>query len=266
MATNGKLSDADLSPIFNGAGPRVQLSNSAAAAWNSLALHKDTVMRVKGTVSAYRNYASQEHFWKLYQAGKGNLAAKPGKSNHGWGNAADVPPETEASIRRFGKRCNWDKIEAPGERWHFNYVPGFKRPNPGPDPGNPVLRHGSGGFGQDHFVTKVQERLKIHGLAPGKVDGGFGDNTRDALKQFQREKDLKDDGIVGRETWRHLRHAPEATEDEKRLAQEVYEARKELAEKSGEDPTEVSKPDPIRLDEDTLRKVLEDCQTELEKA
>jgi len=99
MATNGKLSDAELSPIFNGAGPRVQLSNSAAAAWNSLALHKDTVMRVKGTVSAYRNYASQEHFWKLYQAGKGNLAAKPGKSNHGWGNAADVPPETEASIR-----------------------------------------------------------------------------------------------------------------------------------------------------------------------
>ncbi len=113
---------------------------------------------------------------------------------------------------------------------------------------------------------KVQERLKIHGLAPGKVDGDFGDGTRDALKQFQREKDLKEDGIAGRETWRHLRHKPEATDDEKQLAQEVFEARKELAEKQGKAPTDVSKPDPIRLDEDTLRKELEDCRTQVEKA
>jgi len=266
MATNGKLSDADLSPIFNGAGPRVQLSNSAAAAWNTLALHEDTVMRVKGTVSAYRTYASQEYFWKLYQAGKGNLAARPGTSNHGLGNAADVPDATQSSIKRHGKRCNWDKIEAPGEAWHFNYVRGFERPDPGPDPGNPVLRHGSGGFGQDTFVTKVQERLKIHGLAPGKVDGDFGDGTRDAVKQLQREKHLKDDGIVGGETWRHLRHKPEATEEEKDLAQKVFESRKELAEKRGDDPTDVSKPDPIRLDEDTLRNELEDCHTELDRA
>jgi murein L,D-transpeptidase YcbB/YkuD len=266
MAKNGRLSDADLSPIFNGAGPRVQLSDSAAAAWNTLALHKDTVMRVKGTVSAYRTFASQEHFWNLYQAGKGNLAARPGTSNHGLGKAADVPDATQASLRRYGKRCNWDKIEAPGEAWHFNYVGGFKRPNPGPDPANPVLRHGSGGFAQDVFVTTVQERLKLHGLAPGKVDGGFGDNTRDAVKLFQREKRLKDDGIVGGETWRHLRHKPEATEEEKDLATKVFESRRELAEKRGDDPTDVAKPDPIRLDEDTLRQELEDCRTELDKA
>jgi len=40
--------------------------------------------------------------------------------------------------------------------------------------------------------------LKIHGLAPGAVDGEFGDKTRQVVKQFQREKNLKDDGIVGR--------------------------------------------------------------------
>lgn len=72
--------------------------------------------------------------------------------------------------------------------------------------------------------------------------------------------------IVGRETWRHLRHKPEATDDEKRLAQEVFEARKELAEKQGKAPTDVSKPDPIRLDEDTLRTELENCRTQVEKA
>ena len=108
--------------------------------------------------------------------------------------------------------------------------------------------------------------MKIHGLAPGAVDGEFGDKTRQVVKQFQREKNLKDDGIVGRETWRHLRHKPEATEEENELAERVYESRKELAEKRGEDPTELSKPDPIRVDEDTLRKALEDCRTELENA
>ncbi len=131
MAKNGRLPDSELSPIFNGPGPRVQLSKGAAAAWNSLALHRDTVMRVNGRASAYRSFASQEHFWRLFQAGKGPLAAKPGTSNHGWGNAADVPGPTQSSIRRFGKRCNWDKIEAFSEPWHFNYVGGFKRPDPG---------------------------------------------------------------------------------------------------------------------------------------
>ncbi len=110
----------------------------------------------------------------------------------------------------------------------------------------------------------MQERLKIHGLDPGKVDGDFGDKTRDEVKQFQREKDLRDDGIVGRETWRHLRQEPEATEEEQELAQQIFECRQELAEKRGEDPKDVTKPDAIRHDEDTLRKVLEDCRTELE--
>lgn len=266
MATNGRLTDADLSPIFNGAGPRVQLSNSAAAAWNTLALHRETVMRVKGTVSAYRSYSSQEHFWNLYKAGKGNLAARPGTSNHGWGNAADVPDATQSSIKRFGERANWRKTEAMNEPWHWNYAGGFERPNPGPDPGNPVLRQGSGGFCQDGFVKRAQERLKVHGHSVGRADGDFGPKTRDAVTQFQSEKRLKADGIVGRETWRHLRQEPEATDEERKLAEQLREARTELAAKRGEDPAEVSSPDPVRLDEDTLREMLEESRIELEEA
>lgn len=39
---------------------------------------------------AWRSYEIQEDFYKKYKAGTGNLAAKPGTSNHGWGIASDL--------------------------------------------------------------------------------------------------------------------------------------------------------------------------------
>jgi len=36
------------------------------------------------------------------------------------------------------------------------------------------------------------------------VDGLFGDQTTNLVKQFQRSQGLHDDGIVGKDTWRTL--------------------------------------------------------------
>lgn len=47
-------------------------------------------------------------------------------------------------------------------------------------------------------VAKIQERLKI------TIDGIFGYETLQAVKQFQREHDLLCDGIVGPKTWAKL--------------------------------------------------------------
>jgi murein L,D-transpeptidase YcbB/YkuD len=35
-------------------------------------------------------------------------------------------------------------------------------------------------------------------------DREFGKNTKTAVQQFQRDRDLEDDGIVGPYTWREL--------------------------------------------------------------
>ena len=61
---------------------------------------------------------------------------------------------------------------------------------PVPD-GRPTLRRGSLG----DSVKDVQSKLHL------QIDGEFGPNTEAAVRQFQREKALVPDGIVGPKTW-----------------------------------------------------------------
>jgi Putative peptidoglycan binding domain/N-acetylmuramoyl-L-alanine amidase len=49
-------------------------------------------------------------------------------------------------------------------------------------------------------VIQLQQRLLSKGFSPGAIDGIFGDNTKQAVIQFQRSTGLKDDGIVGPST------------------------------------------------------------------
>lgn len=68
--------------------------------------------------------------------------------------------------------------------------------------GCPVVRKGAKGN-----VTKlIQKRLLSLGYKLPKwgADGGFGDETVDAVKAFQANNGLSIDGIVGQNTWRKL--------------------------------------------------------------
>lgn len=51
----------------------------------------------------------------------------------------------------------------------------------------------------------VQSALKNAGYYAGAIDGKIGPATRQAIVQFQQSKNLKADGIIGRQTWEHLR-------------------------------------------------------------
>ena len=44
-------------------------------------------------------------------------------------------------------------------------------------------------------------RLTLGGYDTGGVDGIFGANTETAVKKFQKDLGLTQDGIVGPETW-----------------------------------------------------------------
>jgi hypothetical protein len=128
MASNGNLPSSMLTII-----PPGRLERSAAAAWN--AGPGKAGCRLLGPNSGYRSYAMQVYYWNLYQSGRGNLAARPGTSNHGWGRAVDLAaPWMRTWIDRNGARYGWKKTEAFSEWWHVNYVGGF-RPPPNP------LRH-----------------------------------------------------------------------------------------------------------------------------
>lgn len=218
MSSNGQLTDAELSPIAGGG----QLANGPAAGWNAMAAHilkaEGVRIAVTGSMSAYRTYAQQVYFWNLYLSGQGNLAARPGTSNHGWGINVDVPAYVRALIDKYGAQFGWSKSwsDAPSEWWHITYQSGhYSGPDPGPDyvagPTFDVLRRGDQG---DRVLDLTKKLAFVHrprkdGHAPymGNTRREFDGNVEDAVKKFQRDHHLQDDGEVGERTWDQLTDA-----------------------------------------------------------
>ena len=73
---------------------------------------------------------------------------------------------------------------------------------------NPVVASASGGSTGKVSIKpstrEIQQALKNAGFYQGQVDGKLGQQTRDAVKEFQRVHGLKDDGVVGKQTWNKL--------------------------------------------------------------
>lgn len=57
-------------------------------------------------------------------------------------------------------------------------------------------------YGSD--IKKVQSKLNSLGYNAGKVDGYYGNNTKNAIIRFQKAKKISADGIVGPQTWNKL--------------------------------------------------------------
>lgn len=66
-----------------------------------------------------------------------------------------------------------------------------------------VLQIGSNG----PEVVDLQYILQVRGFNPGQTDGDFGLTTEAAVKEFQRSRNLGDDGIVGSSTWTAMGYA-----------------------------------------------------------
>lgn len=116
---------ADLVPSYQ------ELLTAATAAGHDLRIN-----------SAFRSYPEQSDLWDKYLAGTGNLAARPGRSNHQVGIAIDI------NTGGFNTALyNWMKANGPtyhftrtvsGEHWHWEYRPddaaahGYKMPGVNP--------------------------------------------------------------------------------------------------------------------------------------
>jgi peptidoglycan hydrolase-like protein with peptidoglycan-binding domain len=53
-------------------------------------------------------------------------------------------------------------------------------------------------------VSAVQHRLAWEGFFEGDLDGVFGDRTEAAVRQFQNERGIAEDGAIGPKTWAAL--------------------------------------------------------------
>ena len=68
------------------------------------------------------------------------------------------------------------------------------------DQSNPTIKKGSTG----NPVRRAQKRLTLGGYDTGGVDGIFGAKTETAVKRFQKDRGLTQDGIVGPNTWNEI--------------------------------------------------------------
>ena len=66
--------------------------------------------------------------------------------------------------------------------------------------GCPTLKKGASG----NITKLLQEKLVTLGYSTNGVDGIFGSGTYSAIREFQTDKGLSIDGIVGQNTWRKL--------------------------------------------------------------
>lgn len=194
MAANGKLPKSALAPIPGG-----KLRKDAAAAWNAPRGPASHGLRPTGSRSSYRTYAEQQYFWDLYQRG-GNLAAKPGTSNHGWGVAVDLAEMWMRSwIDDHGAEFGWKKTEAWSEWWHVNYVGGVSFPT------FKTLRRGSRGRRVQRFTRRLAFVHRPGGKAYIKRwYWRYKEPVARAVRQFQRDHGLKVDGQIGPKTGRKI--------------------------------------------------------------
>lgn len=71
----------------------------------------------------------------------------------------------------------------------------------------PTLRKGDKGDDVRYLQTLLMERG--YDLGKWGADGDFGKQTEKAVKQFQKDWGLKQDGVVGKDTWAMLLSTPE---------------------------------------------------------
>src|SRR5690242_12886840 len=77
--------------------------------------------------SGFRSFAKQARLYKKYRRGEGNLAARPGYSNHESGRALDIYI-TDYDVYEWLEHHASDfgfHRTVPGEPWHWEYLGGY---------------------------------------------------------------------------------------------------------------------------------------------
>jgi hypothetical protein len=139
--SNGRIPASALTSVPAGTGPFLR-SDAAAAYFQFNDAFRARFGKNLGITEAYRSYDRQVYLYDQYLNNGGNLAARPGTSEHGWAQACDFgtrvdrygTPEkiwADANGPRFGWSPTGNTFSRK-EPWHFDYLAGAYTPPAGP--------------------------------------------------------------------------------------------------------------------------------------
>ncbi len=126
---NGKPTALELIAIGgkDGRGEPFRLRKDAAASFVAMKTAAAAEGILLSVTTAFRDMKYQEYLYQLYLAGTGNLAAKPGFSNHQGGIALDLATENGTNKAYFWLKDNAGKFgwkrTVSSEPWHWEYLP-----------------------------------------------------------------------------------------------------------------------------------------------
>ena len=161
------------------------LEKKAAASLERASASRGKRIAFTGTLSAYRSRNHQKALYEAYKAGKGSQAAPPGYSLHEQGLAIDIDSSSREWLAKHPE-FGWIRTLS-NEPWHFEYQATKDRYRY-------VRILSKGSRGPD--VGVLQKALNQAG-AEIDVDNVFGNETRTAVRAYQKKKKLKVDGIAG---------------------------------------------------------------------
>jgi len=119
--TNGRVPPSRLTPVGEGR----RMTKTAGAQFRRMDAAANAVGIDLKVNSGYRTYAEQAVLYNDYVHGRGNLAAPPGRSNHGLGLSADI----DVTDKRVGTWLHKHAArygfvnDVPQEPWHWTYRP-----------------------------------------------------------------------------------------------------------------------------------------------
>lgn len=171
--------------------------------------------------SGTRTRAEQAELYRLYKAGKGNLAAAPGYSNHEEDGprgprALDLRDSgRDAGVTRIGTvRSNWLAAHAKEygftpaghyfskrEAWHYEFTGKLAAPAPAPAPSG--LSKKGNPFGIPTAIG-LQKIARLYGYR-GKNDDIWGAGSGEGFAQFLRQNwGYRGNRILGPDMWKAI--------------------------------------------------------------
>jgi len=110
-------------------------------------------------VSGFRTNAKQAELYRAYQNGTGNLAARPGYSNHQSGHALDLNASASGVLSWLNNNgARWGfKRTVPSENWHWEYWGADPGPPGGSAPGMTPAPRGGGACNSATLAKMVND-------------------------------------------------------------------------------------------------------------